>query len=139
MRFEYEEAKSIEEALSILGKYNGTAKVIAGGTDLMIQMKGGRVSPKVVVDIEGIKTLNYIRFDDSQGLTIGALTPIRALERSPLLQQHFPILSHAAGQIGSVAIRNVGTLGGNLCNAAPIRRNGARLDRPFSERQDRRP
>jgi aerobic carbon-monoxide dehydrogenase medium subunit len=119
MRFEYEEAKSIEEALSLLGKYNGKAKVIAGGTDLMVQVRDGRSSPELVVDIGGIKDLNYIRYDDRQGLTIGALTTIRSLERSPLLQQHLPILSQAAGQLGSVAIRNVGTLGGNLCNAAP--------------------
>jgi carbon-monoxide dehydrogenase medium subunit len=71
------------------------------------------------VDIGGIAELNYINYDDRQGLTIGALTPIRSLERSPELQSRFPVISQAASLLGSVAIRNVGTIGGNLCNAAP--------------------
>jgi aerobic carbon-monoxide dehydrogenase medium subunit len=119
MRFEYLEPKTIEEAVSFLAGYDGKARVIAGGTDLMVQMREGRVSPEFVVDIGGIEGLDYIHYDEKQGLTIGALTPIRSLEVSPVLRQRLPILSQAAGQLGSVAIRNVGTIGGNLCNAAP--------------------
>ena len=119
MQFEYLEPKTVKEAISLLEKYEGKAKVIAGGTDLMVQMRGGRLSPEFVLDIGGIEALNYIHYDERQGLTIGALAPIRSLERSPVLHQHFPILAQAASQLGSVAIRNIGTIGGNLCNAAP--------------------
>jgi len=119
MRFDYEGPKTIEEALSFLEKYKGKAKVIAGGTDLMTQIRDGNISPEFVVDIGEIEGLDYIHYDKSQGLTIGALTPISSLEKSRVLQQRLPILSQAAGQLGSVAIRNVGTIGGNLCNAAP--------------------
>jgi aerobic carbon-monoxide dehydrogenase medium subunit len=119
MRFEYLEPKTVAEAVSLLANYDGKAKIIAGGTDLMVQMRDGRISPEFVVDIGGIEGLDYIRYDERQGLTVGALTPIRSLEKSTVLQQRIPILSQAAGQLGSVAIRNVGTIGGNLCNAAP--------------------
>jgi len=119
MRFDYQEPKTIEEALSLLEKYNGKAKAIAGGTDLIVQIRDGKISPEFLVDIGGIEGLDYIHYDKSQGLSIGALTSIRTLEKSRVLQQHLPILSQAAGQLGSVAIRNVGTIGGNLCNAAP--------------------
>lgn len=119
MRFEYLEPKTVEEAVSLLSKYDGKAKVIAGGTDLLVQIRNKTIEPGYVVDIEGIAGLDYIKYDDRQGLTIGALTPIRSLERSPELQRRFPVISQSASQLGSVAIRNVGTIGGNLCNAAP--------------------
>jgi carbon-monoxide dehydrogenase medium subunit len=119
MQFDYQEPKTIEEALSLLEEYKGKAKVIAGGTDLMTQIRDDKISPELLVDIGGIEGLDYIHYDDRRGLTIGALTPIRSLEKSRVLQQRLPILSQAAGQLGSVAIRNVGTVGGNLCNAAP--------------------
>jgi len=119
MGFEYVEAKGLEEALSVLKELGGKARVLAGGTDLMVQIREGRVLPEVVVGLEGIEGLDYIRYEEGEGLRIGALTPIRSLERSPVLRERLPILSHAASQLGSVAIRNVGTVGGNLCNAAP--------------------
>ena len=119
MRFNYLEARTIEEAVSLLSQYDGKAKVIAGGTDLMGQIRNKAIKPEYVVDIGGIKGLDYIKYDEKQGLTIGALTPIRSLEKSLELKQRFPVISHAASQLGSIAIRNVGTIGGNLCNAAP--------------------
>jgi carbon-monoxide dehydrogenase medium subunit len=119
MRFEYLEPKTIEEAVCLLAKHDGKAKIIAGGTDLMVQMREDKVSPEFVVDIGGIKGLDHIRFVEKQGLTIGAMTPIISLEKSPVIRECLPSLSQAAGQLGSVAIRNVGTIGGNLCNAAP--------------------
>ena len=119
MRFEYLEPKTIEEAVSLLQEYDGRAKVIAGGTDLLVQIRDGKIAPEFVVDLGGIGGLDTFKYDDGQGLTIGALTPISTLEKSPVLQQRLPIISQAAGQLGSVAIRNMGTVGGNLCNAAP--------------------
>ena len=119
MRFEYLEPESIEEALTILSQYQGKSKIIAGGTDLMLQMRNKAIKPEYVVDITRIPGLDYIAFDDQQGLLLGALTTIRAIETSGELQTKYPIISQAAGQLGSVAIRNVATVGGNLCNALP--------------------
>jgi len=119
MRFQYLEPATIEEAVSLLTKYNGRAKVIAGGTDLLVQMRQKVIRPDYVVDIINIPGLDYINYDEEKGLRIGALTTIRSLEKSAELRQRYPVISQAASQLGSVAIRNMGTLGGNLCNAAP--------------------
>jgi carbon-monoxide dehydrogenase medium subunit len=119
MRFEYLEPATIEEAVSLLTKYNGRAKVIAGGTDLLVQMRQKVIRPDCIVDIMNIPGLDYINYDEKKGLRIGALTTIRSLEKSAELRQRYPVISQAASQLGSVAIRNMGTLGGNLCNAAP--------------------
>jgi len=119
MRFEYLEPESIEETLTILSRYYKKSKIIAGGTDLMLQIRNKAIKPEYVVDITRIPGLDYIAFDDQQGLRLGALTTIRALETSVELQRKVPIISQAASQLGSVAIRNVATVGGNLCNALP--------------------
>jgi aerobic carbon-monoxide dehydrogenase medium subunit len=119
MRFEYLEPESIEEALTLLSKYSGKAKIIAGGTDLMLQIRLHTVRPEYVIDITRISGLDSVAFDDPQGLRLGALTTIRTLETSVELRKRYPIISQAASQLGSVAIRNVATVGGNLCNALP--------------------
>jgi len=119
MRFEYLEPESIEEALSMLSKYEGRSKIIAGGTDLMLQIRYRAIKPEYLIDITRIPGLDHLTFDDRQGLRLGALSTIRSLETSVELQKKYPIISQAASQLGSVAIRNVATLGGNLCNALP--------------------
>jgi carbon-monoxide dehydrogenase medium subunit len=119
MRFDYLEPETIEETLAMLSKYNGRSKIIAGGTDLILQIRRKAIKPEYVIDITRIPGLDYITFDDQQGLRFGSLTTIRALETSVELQKNYPIISQAASQLGSVAIRNVATLGGNLCNALP--------------------
>jgi carbon-monoxide dehydrogenase medium subunit len=118
--FQYLSPASISEAVSLLKEYGQEAKVIAGGTDLVVQMRKGSLSPRYVVDINGIPGLDTIRYDPVRGLTIGALTTVRALEKSADLRQQYPLISLAASKLGSVAIRNVATVGGNLCNAMPI-------------------
>jgi len=119
MRFNYLEPATIEEAVSLLSKYDGKAKAIAGGTDLLVQIRNKAIKPEYVVDIGYISGLDYINYDEKQGLKIGALTTISAIEKSGKLRQVYPVISQAAGLLGSVAIRNVATIGGNLCNAAP--------------------
>ena len=119
MRFNYLEPKTTQEAIALLVKHGEQARVIAGGTDLLIQVRNKAINPEPVIDIGYIPGLDYIDYDDNQGLRIGALTTIRALETSATLQQRYPVISQAASQLGSFAIRNVATIGGNLCNAAP--------------------
>ncbi|OGQ49672.1 MAG: hypothetical protein A3I10_05700 [Deltaproteobacteria bacterium RIFCSPLOWO2_02_FULL_57_26] len=119
MGFDYLEPQTIQEAVSLLTKYDGKAKVIAGGTDLMNLIRTKMIRAEYVVDIEHVPGLDYVRYDDKGALTIGALTTIRALELSAELKEHHPVISQAAGQLGSMAIRNMGTIGGNLCHASP--------------------
>jgi len=119
MRFEYLEPESIKEALTMLSQYQGKSKIIAGGTDVMLQVRNKVIRPECLVDITRIPGLDTIAFDDPQGVRLGALTTIRALETSVELQRKVPIISQAASQLGSVAIRNVATVGGNVCNALP--------------------
>ncbi len=117
--FEYFEPSSVSEAVSLLAGYKDEAKVIAGGTDLLVEMKQGHIRPKYVIDIKAIPGLDYIDYDSQKGLRIGAMTTIRTLEKSAELRQRYPAISQAARVLGSVSVRNVATLGGNLCNAAP--------------------
>ena len=119
MRFDYLEPETIKETLAMLSQYNGKSKIIAGGTDLILHIRNKAIKPEYVIDITRIPGLDYITFDNQQGLRLGALTTIRALETSVELQRKYPIISQAANQLGSVAIRNVATVGGNLCNALP--------------------
>ncbi|MAE04697.1 MAG: carbon monoxide dehydrogenase [Nitrospinae bacterium] len=119
MRFDYLEPHTIKEAVSLLSTYNGQAKVIAGGTDLMNLIRTKMIKPEYIVDIGHIAGLDYVKYGDKGALSIGALTTIRAIEMSAQLKERHPVVSQAAGQLGSMAIRNVGTIGGNLCNAAP--------------------
>ena len=118
-KFEYFAPKTMEEACSLLAKYKGEARVLAGGTDLLVQMKNREVTPGYLINIKNIPDLDYIRYDDKEGLRIGALTPIEALKTSTLIRRRFSILSQAAAVLGTVQIRNRGTIAGNLCNASP--------------------
>ncbi|MBI3059073.1 MAG: xanthine dehydrogenase family protein subunit M [Deltaproteobacteria bacterium] len=119
MRFDYLAPPTIKEAISLLSKYDGKAKVIAGGTDLMNLIRTKMIKPEYVVDIGHIPGLDYVKYDDKGALSIGALTTIRALEMSAQVKERHPVICQAAAQLGSIAIRNVGTIGGNLCHASP--------------------
>ena len=105
--------------LSLLSKYGSKGKIIAGGTDLLVQIREKGIKPDYVIDISYIPRLDYLIYDDGQGLLVGALTSITAIEKSAEVRRRHPLISYAASQLGSVAIRNMGTIGGNLCNASP--------------------
>lgn len=119
MRFNYLEPQTIQEAVSLLVKYQSMAKVIAGGTDLLNQIRLKMIKPEYIVDIGYIPGLDYIKYDSKGRLSLGALATIRSLELSVEIQRNHPVISQAASLIGSMAIRNVGTVGGNLCHASP--------------------
>jgi xanthine dehydrogenase YagS FAD-binding subunit len=110
----YYDAKTVEEAVSLLGAYHGVGKIIAGGIDLLGLMKNEVLSPAVLVNIKNIPSMNAIK-ENSEGLEIGALTRIHEIERSPTLREKYPLLSEVAQSIGSPQIRNMATIGGNLC------------------------
>lgn len=117
-KFEYLEARTVEEACSLLSQYKDKAKLIAGGTDLLVSMRRGKITPLYVINAKTIRNLDYIHYD-GDGLRIGALVTLSEIESSPLIRERFPIIADSAHQIGTPQVRNVGTIGGNLCNAAP--------------------
>ena len=118
-KVEYLTPKTIEEACSLALKYKEQAKIIAGGTDLLIQMKHKEVLPKYIINVRGILGHDYIIHDEKEGLRIGALATIHSIEVSPLLREKFSILAQAASKLGSAQIRKQATIAGNLVNAAP--------------------
>jgi len=118
-RFEYLAPKTVKECIALLSQYGKKAKVIAGGTDLISQMKWGEIKPDYLIGLSQIPNLDEIQFSSPIGLKLGALAKIGEIERSEIIKKHYPILAQAASSLGSVEIRNRGTVGGNLCNAAP--------------------
>jgi carbon-monoxide dehydrogenase medium subunit len=117
--FEYFEPKTIEEASGLLIEHGDKAKLLAGGTDLLPILKEGEVTAQYIISLEKIANLSGISYDDEGGLLIGALTKIRDIEKSDIIREKYVALSEAAGVIGSVQIRNLGTIGGNICHASP--------------------
>jgi carbon-monoxide dehydrogenase medium subunit len=118
MRFELLEPGSVAEACQMLSRYGDEAKVFSGGTALVKLMKKRLIHPSYLVDIKGIPELHFIQ-EDKEGLKIGALTTLSDLETAPLVRERFRSVAEMVHTIGSVQIRNVGTLAGNLCFADP--------------------
>jgi carbon-monoxide dehydrogenase medium subunit len=116
--FDYWEAPNLDEALAELEISEGDTKIIAGGTDLVLNMKKKKILPRRLISLHNLKELDFIRMQDSE-VSIGALTRHTDIAANPLLKTHLPILCEAVGLIGSWQIRNVGTIGGNICNASP--------------------
>ena len=116
--FEYFAPKTINEVLDLLSRYSSNAKVLAGGTDLLVKMKMRLVEPKYIINIKEVEELSYIR-DEGEVVKIGALTRWRQLEKSELIKKSFPALYDAVKVMGGTQIRNMATVGGNLCNASP--------------------
>jgi carbon-monoxide dehydrogenase medium subunit len=117
--FTYLRPTSLGEAVGLLAEHRGKTKVLAGGTDLMLQLQDGLFAPDYVVDVRHVPELNVLDFSAASGLTIGAATTLRRVETSPIVREKYPHLASAAGEIGSVQIRNLGSFGGNICTATP--------------------
>jgi len=117
--FDYYKVTSVAQAVSLLSKHQQKAAILAGGTDLLARMKDHLEGPKMkmpdfLIDVKGIKELNYIK-EQKNALKIGAGTPLSEIVSSDLIVKKYPLLRQAASQVGVAQIRNVGTLGGNLC------------------------
>jgi carbon-monoxide dehydrogenase medium subunit len=117
--FEYFAPKTVKEALTLLSRYKDESKVIAGGQSLLILMRQGLVTPKYLINIKGISSLDYISSDKKEGLRIGSLTPHRAIETSPVTRNGFSVLAEMEHKLAAVQTRNRGTIGGNLCHSDP--------------------
>ncbi|MGG1291950.1 FAD binding domain-containing protein [Bacillus smithii] len=116
--FEYIAATSINEAIAALEKYKNNSVIIAGGQSLMQEMNLRQARPSYLVDINGVTDLDYIK-ETSEGISIGALTKHRTIEKSDIVKQHCPLLQQAVSHIAHFQIRNRGTIGGSLRQNAP--------------------
>ena len=115
--YDYKRPESLEEVFSLLQEYGHRAALIAGGTDVMVKIRNTKKAPDILVSLRGLKDLSYIRKNGDYH--IGALTTHRMLEQSKLVAEELSALYEGASRIGSVQVRNVATLAGNICNAAP--------------------
>ncbi|MGD8226392.1 MAG: xanthine dehydrogenase family protein subunit M [Desulfobacteraceae bacterium] len=116
-RFEYYQPQTLKEAFSCMEKWEGRAKYIAGGTDILVRMKQRAIQPEALVSLRGVSTLSNITHNG--GLYLGSMTPMRSMERDPVIAQKYPALAKAVSALANPQVRNVATVGGNLCNAAP--------------------
>ena len=112
--FEWTEPQTVEQALAWLAKANGKAVLMAGGTDLFTEIKETVVEPDLVIDLKSIPGLASIQKDEA-GIRIGALTPVAVLAADAMIKRDYSGLSEAAGSLATPQLRNVGTVGGNLC------------------------
>jgi len=116
-KFDYLRPQTLEEALSLLNQHGKKAKLIAGGTDVIVLIKQKAMMPEVLISLRGIPGLDQIRYDGA--LKIGAMATHRDIEKSDVIRKEFSALTDAADVLGSIQIRNVATIGGNICTAAP--------------------
>jgi CO/xanthine dehydrogenase FAD-binding subunit len=117
--FDYLRADSIPEVLSLLEKEGENARILSGGTDLLVQLREGRLAANLLVDIKSIPEVNAISFTPGEGLFIGAAVSCARICRDPLVTRHYPGLVDAVSLIGGTQIQGRASLGGNLCNASP--------------------
>jgi carbon-monoxide dehydrogenase medium subunit len=117
-KFEYFAPTSVSEAIGLLGQYGSEAKILAGGQSLIPAMRFRLAQPEILVDINRIQGLEYVRETDDY-LEIGALTRESAIEKSTIVQQRYPMLADTARVIADPLVRNMATIGGNLAHADP--------------------
>ena len=117
--FEFERPSTVDEAVALFKKHGENARALAGGTDLIVQMRVGRRTPGVVVDLKQIPELNQITWDPAAGLTLGASVPCHEIYGNDDVRQNYPGLIDSVELIGGTPIQGRASVGGNLCNAAP--------------------
>ncbi len=115
--FTYLKPGTAKEALAMLSDHVDECKIICGGQSLLIVMRQGLITVDYLIDIKGVSELDYIKYDDKEGLKIGATTTHRSIEMSKLLKEKYPILPAMEERLASVQTRNWGTIGGNLAHA----------------------
>jgi len=118
-QFNYLVPKTIQEACLLLSSYQGKAKVIAGGTDMLVSMLRKKISPNYLVNIKGVPGLDYIYYNQESGLSLGALATLQSIASSAIVKDKFQLLASACNKIGIPQVRNMGTIGGNICNGGP--------------------
>lgn len=115
--FTYHAPATVAEAVALLEQYQDSVAVVAGGTDVVIELKEGHKTPAHVVDISKVQELRYVK-EEGGMVKLGALNTFTALENHPYIQENLPALVETASHVGSPQIRNLGTIGGNVVNAS---------------------
>lgn len=117
--FDYASPHTVEEVLGLLAKYGPRAKVLAGGTDLLVQMRAGRLEADLVVDIKRIPDTHQLTYHPDRGLTLGSAVECSRIYSYPAVRRAYPGLIDVASMLGGTLIQNRASIGGNLCNASP--------------------
>ena len=118
-RFEYLEPRTVRQAVGMLQRHGEKARVVAGSTDFLVRWRAGFWHPDYVVNIQHIPGLSRVTYGPRSGLKLGALVSVQELEQHPIIRQHYPALTAAAASFAGVQVRNLATVGGNICNASP--------------------
>ncbi|MBD47676.1 MAG: carbon monoxide dehydrogenase [Dehalococcoidia bacterium] len=117
--FQYSSPLTLDQALQHMDSYGSKAKALAGGTDILVQLRGNRFDIEMLVDVKSIPELNELSYTVSEGLSVGAAVPCIRIYEDSVVQQSYPCLVDAAFLIGGIQIQSRATIGGNLCNASP--------------------
>jgi CO/xanthine dehydrogenase FAD-binding subunit len=120
--FEYFSPKKLDEALKLVSQFDKEGKdfkVVCGGQSINLVMKQNVIAPEAIVSIKGLKDLDYIKFDEKEGLKIGALATHRSVERSEVIEKKYKALVEMEQNLSSVETRNWGTVAGNICHGDP--------------------
>ncbi len=117
--FDFASPQSLDEALALLASKGDNARIIAGGTDILVQMRAGRRNPEVVVDVKSIPEMTELSYSPQSGLTLGAAVPCYQIYQNAAVAEAYPGLIDSASLIGGIQIQGRASIGGNLCNASP--------------------
>ena len=126
-RFTYLSPRSLKDASALLVKHGDKARLMAGGTDLLIKMRHRALMPEYLIGLRGLPGLETLRCDRESGLVIGALSRLADVAGHPEIRRYYPALSRSANLTATVQVRNMGTVVGNICNAAPSADNACPL------------
>jgi len=118
-RFDYLEPHTLRQALSMLQQYGDQARIVAGCTDFLVRWRTGVWNPQYVINLSHVPGLDSISYSTRNGLRLGPLVTVQTLERHPAVREHYPALASGATSFAGVQIRNLATVGGNVCNASP--------------------
>lgn len=113
--FTYLRPTTVKEVCALLNEHRPEAKVLAGGTELLIRMKQRLSAPQYLISLNGISDLDYIDYDEDSGLALGPLTTIQSLTDSPVIKHKYAVLAQAAHQTSTLPLHHVSTVGGNIC------------------------
>lgn len=119
VRFEHVAPASLDEALGLLAEHGRHARLLAGGTDLLVKVRAGLAAPRVVIGLKRVPGLDRVTCDPAAGLTIGATALLADVAGHPDVRRVFPALAGAIAVMANVQVRNMGTVVGNICNASP--------------------
>ncbi|MBN1201298.1 MAG: xanthine dehydrogenase family protein subunit M [Anaerolineae bacterium] len=117
--FDYVRASKPDEVCDLLLQHGDNARLLMGGTDILVLMRDGVLAPKILIDVKHLPGMTTISFDPAGGLRLGAAVSMNTMTAHPAVKQHYPLLAEAAQAVASYQLRTRATMGGNLCNASP--------------------